>query len=92
MSDINKLKVRKRKKEKRHLRPRVCVGCQVEYQPKRGHQKYCTVECREKTYDKQRRWLPDPDTVTQEALHNVLQSYFKRVDSLPEHGEVLIKW
>ena len=92
MKDIHRLNTKRRKKSKNRLRPRTCVGCSKEYQPKRSHQKYCTIECREDTYDKQRRWLPDPNTTNLDALSKVLSSYLQRVKCLPNHGKIEVEW
>lgn len=90
MADIHKLNERKRppKPPKWKSEVRVCVHCAEQYSPIRYKQKYCSVECRNEFWARNRRWMPDPETVQPEELQEFLRDYLRQCHFLPDHGEV----
>lgn len=92
--DIYKLNVRPRKKKKPVWMTveRVCVQCGGNYLPIRQKQKYCSPGCREEFWAGNKRWLPDPVTVTEESLRDFISGYLRAVECLPDHGKLTIKY
>lgn len=92
--DIHTIKGRapSTRKKKWMTEERICVQCAESYLPIRQKQKYCSAGCREEYWAGNKRWLPDPVTVTEESLRAFLSGYLKAVECLPDHGELTIKF
>ena len=81
-----------RRRRKVVLAPKDCEACGGEFNPKTSTQKYCTAVCRVTHYRSQGRWLPDPETATEEEIRELMSSYLRHTMCLPLTGEITFRW
>lgn len=92
--DIYKLNTRKRqpKPPQWKIEPGVCRQCGNGFERIRQAQVYCSRDCRDTYWAENRRWLPDPETVTLEELAEFMSGYLRMVRCLPGHGKIELEY